>query len=216
VGGTSPAQKPEVAIATLDGAKNVVPWFITQKGPIREARFKLNPDGTPDGNVHNLFVITGRADAVGCNIAQPDFLPAGNPLTGQGGNPNIVFRIPTPVFGAGLLEAIPDSAILANMRANASLAVYRTSWVSRKARTSSKKKLATRDWAITTAALGRKDSGSSTRFFAFSPWQAQGPVIAYRCGLVGTYCCSWSPGRADAQGKAGGFRRVGKAGHQEK
>jgi CxxC motif-containing protein (DUF1111 family) len=46
-------------------------------------------------------------------------LPAGNPLTGQGGNRNIVFRIPTPIFGAGLIEAIPDSAILANARANA-------------------------------------------------------------------------------------------------
>jgi len=121
VGGTSPTQNPEVAVATLDGAKNVVPWFVTQNGPVREARFKLNPDGTPDGNVHALFVITGRADAAGCNIAQPDFLPAGNPLTGQGGNPNIIFRIPTPVFGAGLLEAIPDSAILANMQANTSV-----------------------------------------------------------------------------------------------
>jgi CxxC motif-containing protein (DUF1111 family) len=40
-------------------------------------------------------------------------------LSGQGGNPNIIFRIPTPVFGAGLIEAIPDSAILANMKANA-------------------------------------------------------------------------------------------------
>src|SRR5436189_166062 len=49
------------------------------------------------------------------------FLPAGNPLTGKGGNPNIVFRIPTPVFGAGLIEAIPDSAILANMKAQARL-----------------------------------------------------------------------------------------------
>ena len=43
-----------------------------------------------------------------------------DPLTGQGGNPNIIFRIPTPLFGAGLIEAIPDSAILANMRASAS------------------------------------------------------------------------------------------------
>ena len=70
--------------------------------------------------MHDLFVITGRADAPGCNIAQPDFLPAGDPLTGQGGNRNIIFRIPTPLFGAGLIEAIPDSAILANMSANAS------------------------------------------------------------------------------------------------
>jgi CxxC motif-containing protein (DUF1111 family) len=92
----------------------------TQNGPIREARFKES-NGAPDGSVHALFVITGRNDAPGCNIAQFDFLPAGDPLTGQGGNSNIIFRIPTPVFGAGLIEAIPDSAILANMQANASL-----------------------------------------------------------------------------------------------
>ena len=34
---------------------------------------------------------------------------------------NLIFRIPTPVFGAGLIENIPDGAIIANMRANASL-----------------------------------------------------------------------------------------------
>jgi CxxC motif-containing protein (DUF1111 family) len=117
-GGSSPAQNPLIAVATFNGAKNSVPWFITPKGPVREARFKTSA-GTADGEVHNLFVITGRADAAGCNIAQPDFLPAGNPVTGQGGNPNIIFRIPTPVFGAGLIEAIPDSAILANMKENA-------------------------------------------------------------------------------------------------
>jgi CxxC motif-containing protein (DUF1111 family) len=120
-GGSSPARNPTIEVATLDGAKNVVPWFIAQNGPIREARFKRNPNGTNDGGVHDLFVITGRADAPGCNIAQPDFLPVGNPLSGQGGNPNIIFRIPTPVFGAGLIEAIPDSAILAIMKADASL-----------------------------------------------------------------------------------------------
>ncbi len=110
-----------IAIATLNGAKNVVPWFITPNGPVREARFKRSPNGTNDGEVHNIFVITGRSDAAGCSIAQPNFLPAGNPISAQGGNPNIIFRIPTPLFGAGLIEAIPDSAILANTKANASL-----------------------------------------------------------------------------------------------
>ncbi|MGA2888646.1 MAG: di-heme oxidoredictase family protein [Terracidiphilus sp.] len=119
-GGTSPLQNPLIAVAALNGAKNMIPWFITQNGPVREARFKLNSNGTSDGGVHALFVITGRNDAHGCNIAQPDFLPAGNPVTGQGGNSNIIFRIPTPVFGTGLIEAISDSAILANMNANAS------------------------------------------------------------------------------------------------
>src|SRR5216683_6424007 len=121
VGGSSPASNPSIAIATLNGAKNVVPWFIAQNGPIREARFKRNSDGTNDGEVHDLFVITGRADAAGCNIAQPNFLPAGHPQSGQGGNPNIIFRIPTPVFGAGLIESIPDSAILANMKTDSNL-----------------------------------------------------------------------------------------------
>jgi CxxC motif-containing protein (DUF1111 family) len=120
IGGSSPAQNPSIAVAKLNGAKNAVPWFITPNGPVREVRFKRNPNGTNDGGVHDLFVITGRNDAAGCNIAQPDFLPAGNPLTGMGGNANIIFRIPTPVFGSGLIEAIPDSAILANASANAS------------------------------------------------------------------------------------------------
>jgi CxxC motif-containing protein (DUF1111 family) len=118
MGGTSPAKNPLPDVAALAGAKNVVPWFIVPNGPIREARFKKS--GNADGEVHDLFVITGRSDAPSCNIAQFDFLPAGNPVTGQGGNQNIIFRIPTPVFGAGLIEAIPDSAILANQQANAS------------------------------------------------------------------------------------------------
>jgi CxxC motif-containing protein (DUF1111 family) len=118
MGGTSPAQNPLIAVATLNGAKNAVPWFIAPNGPVREARFQKS-NGVNDGGVHDLFVISGRSDAPGCNIAQFDFLPAGNPLTGQGGNPNIIFRIPTPVFGAGLIESIPDSAILANMQSNA-------------------------------------------------------------------------------------------------
>jgi len=49
---------------------------------------------------------------VGCSIAQPDFAAA------VAAN-NASFRIPTPVFGAGLVEAIPEDAILANMAANA-------------------------------------------------------------------------------------------------
>jgi CxxC motif-containing protein (DUF1111 family) len=118
-GGTSPAKNPLLAVATLNGAKNTVPWFIVENGPVRESRFQKT-NGAPDGNVHALFVITGRSDAPGCNIAQFDFLPAGNPLTGQGGNRNIIFRIPTPLFGSGLIEAISDSAILANMQASTS------------------------------------------------------------------------------------------------
>jgi CxxC motif-containing protein (DUF1111 family) len=72
--------------------------------------------------VHDLFTIAGRVDATGCTsavIAQPDFGPPGDGLTGQGGGPNFIFRIPTPLFGAGLIEEIPDATILANMYAYA-------------------------------------------------------------------------------------------------
>jgi CxxC motif-containing protein (DUF1111 family) len=118
IGGSSPAQNPLIGVATALGATNTVPWFLVPNGPVREARF-LQSNGAYDGGVHNLFVITGRADAGSCNIAQPSFTPAGDPLTGQGGSPNVVFRIPTPMFGSGLIEAIPDSAIVANMQSNA-------------------------------------------------------------------------------------------------
>ena len=117
-GGSSPANNPLMAVATLNGARNDVPWYIVPNGPAREVRFKRSANGSNDGGVHNLFVITGRTDAPGCKISQPDFLPAGNPITGQGGNSNLAFRIPTPMFGAGLIEAIPDSEILANMHAD--------------------------------------------------------------------------------------------------
>jgi hypothetical protein len=92
---------PQIAVATLDGARNTIPAFITQNGPVREARFVLNPDDTLDGGVHDLFVITGRSDAQGCNTRQPDFAT-------QLANSNVIFRIPTPVFGLGLVENVPD------------------------------------------------------------------------------------------------------------
>jgi len=107
VGGTSPAVNPQVAFATLEGATNKVPSFISAKGPVREARFVKNADGTPDGGVHDLFTIAGRKDAPGCVLAQPDF-------ERELARRNVIFRIPTPVFGAGLIEQIPDKAILAN------------------------------------------------------------------------------------------------------
>ena len=111
VGGTSPAVNPQVAFANKDGGTDTVPSFISADGPVREARFVRNPDGTRDGGVHALFTITGRTGADGCVLAQPDFATA---LA----NNNVIFRIPTPVFGAGLIEQIPDAAIRANATAN--------------------------------------------------------------------------------------------------
>ena len=118
-GGSSPAVNPLYGVYSADGASNQMPWFEAKNGPVREARF-VSSDGVADGGVHNLFVVTGRADAGSCSITQPNFLPAGNPVTGQGGSSNVVFRIPTPTLGAGLIEAIPDSVILANLTANSS------------------------------------------------------------------------------------------------
>jgi len=120
VGGSSPAANPLFTVYNAANASNQMPWFEAPNGPVREARF-VQSNGVPDGGVHDIFVVTGRTDvSSSCTITQPSFTPAGNPVTGQGGNPNIIFRIPTPVLGAGLIEAIPDSAILANQQANAS------------------------------------------------------------------------------------------------
>jgi CxxC motif-containing protein (DUF1111 family) len=126
VGGSSPSTtafpfigpNPETLVTSQNATQNPLPPFITIDGPAREARFKffLNRDGSlntnnPDGGVHDLFVISGRPDAGSCSIKQPDF--AHNLRLN-----NVIFRIPTPVFGAGLIENIPDENILANMNAN--------------------------------------------------------------------------------------------------
>jgi CxxC motif-containing protein (DUF1111 family) len=126
VGGSSPSTtafpfvgpNPETLVTNQNATQNPLPPFITIDGPAREARFKffLNRDGSlntsnPDGGVHDLFVISGRPDAGSCSIRQPDF---GHHLRLN----NVIFRIPTPVFGAGLIENIPDETILANMNAN--------------------------------------------------------------------------------------------------
>jgi CxxC motif-containing protein (DUF1111 family) len=112
VGGTSPAVNPLFRVPTdLGFTANVVPSFIHPDGPIREARFQRNADGVRDGGVHALFVITGHPEAAGCTLRQEDFET-------QLARDNVVFRIPTPVFGAGLIEQVSDSAILANLNAS--------------------------------------------------------------------------------------------------
>jgi CxxC motif-containing protein (DUF1111 family) len=124
IGGTSPGlaspqnpiPNPQVALATRDGAKNTLPSFITANGPVREARFIAvsSANGAAlDGGVHALFTIAGRTDAPGCTLAQPDFAT-------QLANKNVIFRIPTPLFGLGLVENTPDATLKANLAANAS------------------------------------------------------------------------------------------------
>jgi CxxC motif-containing protein (DUF1111 family) len=122
--------------------------------------------------VNDNFVITGRTDAAGCNIAQPNFRHAGNPLTGQDGNRNISFRIPTPIFGAGLIEAIPDTAILKNMNADTS--------------TKARLGISGHPNAIISGTANRANDGTITRF----GWKAQnksllifaGEAYNVRCG----------------------------------
>jgi len=107
-----PQPNPQIAAAAEMGATNTIPSFITSSGPVREARFILHSDGTPDGGVHNLFSIAGRTDAPGCTLTQPDF-PA------QLAANNVIFRIPTPLFGLGLVENTPDSVFKSNLASTA-------------------------------------------------------------------------------------------------
>jgi CxxC motif-containing protein (DUF1111 family) len=104
IGGTSPLVNPQVAIAPPGQFANVSA-FISANGPVREVRFKS------DGAVHDLFTIAGMPGApAGCGLAQ---LPQPN-FAGHLAN-DIIFRIPTPVFGDGLIEAIQEATILANV-----------------------------------------------------------------------------------------------------
>src|SRR5258708_7531958 len=109
VGGTGPAVNPQFAFAGSSVApRDTRPSFITQNGPTREARFPFffNADGSantnnPNGGVETIFTVTGRSDAGSCSLAQPSFVAAANAN-------NLIFRIPTPGFGAGLMGNIVD------------------------------------------------------------------------------------------------------------
>jgi len=128
VGGSSPFRtNPQVGLATEFGARNTVPSFIFNGGPVREARFILqtdangNPINAADGGVHDLYTITGRSDAtnkpnpdgtlITCSLSQPNFAQQLN-------NGNVIFRIPTPTFGGGLVEGLTDSTLQADALQN--------------------------------------------------------------------------------------------------
>ena len=115
IGGTSSAHNPQfdvIANGTVSGATNTIPSFITANGPTREARFPFffNSNGTantnsPNGGVETLYTVSGLTGAGGCSLTQPSFAAASQAN-------NLIFRIPTPVFGAGLLENIDDSTLI--------------------------------------------------------------------------------------------------------
>ena len=123
VGGTGAATNPEFAFPTNGVAPgNTLPSFITATGPTREARFPFffNSNGTvntnaPNGGVEDLYTVTGRSDASTCNnsttLPQPSFATAVS-------ENDIIYRIPTPTFGTGLIENLDDSTLLNNQVVN--------------------------------------------------------------------------------------------------
>jgi CxxC motif-containing protein (DUF1111 family) len=119
VGGTGAAVNPQFLFTSNGVAPgSTTPYFITANGPTLEARFPFffNQNGTPNynapnGGVEDLFTVTGRSDAGSCSLPQPSFNIAGQ-------YNNIIFRIPTPTFGAGLMENLDDSTLLNNQARN--------------------------------------------------------------------------------------------------
>jgi len=130
-GGTSPAsgifpfvgsnpQSQVIANGVVNGSTNTIPFFVLANGPVREARFPFffdrfgnaNPNA-PNGGVEDLFTVSGTSDAGSCSLQQPSFDAA------RAAN-NIIFRIPTPTFGTGLMANIDDSTLIANHGAQGS------------------------------------------------------------------------------------------------
>ena len=119
VGGSGPPNNPEFQVITqgiASGSTNTLPSFITAHGPTVEVRFPFftNSNGSPNknapnGGVEDIFTVSGRADAGSCNLQQPNFQQAQQ-------NNNMIFRTPTPTFGAGLIENIDESTLLENQQ----------------------------------------------------------------------------------------------------
>jgi CxxC motif-containing protein (DUF1111 family) len=109
---------PQIVEASDRGGTNVIPAFVQARantGPLLEARFPDglgsgpstlgNPASVPSGAVAELYTINGRTDtkkvAPNCQISQEPFASVSN----------IVFRIPIPTFGDGLVENIPEPTL---------------------------------------------------------------------------------------------------------
>ncbi len=118
-GGSGPAVNPQFKFVSTGVAPNdTTPFFITANGPTREVRFPFffNANGTantnaPNGGVETIFTVSGRPDAGTCSLPQPSFNTAA-------ADNDIIFRIPTPTFGTGLMENLDDSTLLNNQAAN--------------------------------------------------------------------------------------------------
>ena len=74
VGGSSPKVNSQIQVAKAFGAMNQVPSFIKPDGPVREARLRYKPDGSRDGGVHALFVISSRVDGPDSDALADDIL----------------------------------------------------------------------------------------------------------------------------------------------
>ena len=116
-------ENPELLAATDQGAGNSNPLFPTgssfsgpgfpdvpTNGPSLEVRIIAGGGSggfvVQQGSVAELFTIEGRSDAAGCTLGQFPFSSLGPK--------SIAFRIPTPTFGLGFVEATPDEALMAN------------------------------------------------------------------------------------------------------
>jgi CxxC motif-containing protein (DUF1111 family) len=121
-GGTGAAVNPQFQFISSGVAPgDTMPDFVKANGPTREARFPFFFTSnsrfgginirTPNGGVETLYTVSGRPDAGTCKLPQPNFEAA------AAAN-NLIFRIPTPVFGAGLIENLDDSTLLQNQATN--------------------------------------------------------------------------------------------------
>ena len=111
VGGTSPFVNPQFAVANKNGASNVIPFFVFRTDLFARRGLFPIPMVAATGGCMICIQSPDGWTLQGVTSLQPDFTAAAK-------KHNMIFRIPTPVFGAGLIENIPDDVIIYNMNAN--------------------------------------------------------------------------------------------------
>ena len=116
IGGTSPSTNPQIAAATDSGATNSIPIssLPAARCAKRGSPFCSMPtaaESNPRWRCPRSFHHRRPDRRARLHMAQPNF-PQMEQLR------NLIFRIPTPTFGRGMIENIPDATIHANMNAN--------------------------------------------------------------------------------------------------
>jgi hypothetical protein len=112
-----------IAVATLNGAKNIVPWFITANGPVRETRFKKTKAAIPTSFSASPLPCSAQDSLAGERISGREEIELGDVAAGGVGSAGdeekgVHVAVGDTVGSNFLLDSAPQKSVNASCSAS--------------------------------------------------------------------------------------------------